>query len=201
LWPQELEQEPQRDYEGNYVPYEQQVQPMQEDFIGGFHPGLQQPPPPPPKDRHSALRFPGLDTFSRSNTIDDSQAPRPWVPAYPAMPKSPSVSAPDMSNMSAVERSKLQKTARMHPHLQFMCGPLLRYDDITDQRSIWRGFVMIVSTCYSTPGGWYIDSLTHWYCDPQLPMRVRYMNPILVSLINMIPTLCLNISTALEKAI
>lgn len=32
----------------------------------------------------------------------------------------------------------------MHPNLQFMCGPLLRYDTV-DERGVWRGAAMIVS--------------------------------------------------------
>jgi hypothetical protein len=46
--------------------------------------------------------------------------------------------------MGAVERTQALKVARMTPHLQFMCGPLLRYDTV-DANKFWRGFVLIVS--------------------------------------------------------
>ena len=48
------------------------------------------------------------------------------------------------ANMNAVERSKQLRVARMSPYLQFMAGPLLRYDTV-DERGVWRGAAMIVS--------------------------------------------------------
>jgi hypothetical protein len=124
---------------------------MQEDFIGGFHPGVSAnaPPPLPPKDRHT-LRLPSFgalnasaERVSRTPTVDGGA---PWASSHPASP-TPASSAPDLTGMTAVERSRLLKTARMNPHLQFMCGPLLRYDTLTDDRAVWRGHVMIVSAC------------------------------------------------------
>jgi hypothetical protein len=114
---------------------------MNEDFIGGFHPALQAPPPPPPKDKFRlpsfGLPFPEPDRLHRSSTLSEVQIPQ--------LPPTPST--PDLTQMSAVERSKMLKTARMNPHLQFMCGPLLRFDNITDNRGMWRGHVMVVSAC------------------------------------------------------
>jgi hypothetical protein len=46
--------------------------------------------------------------------------------------------------MTAVERSQVLRVARMNPHLQFMVGPLLRYDTI-DEQGTWNGAVLIVS--------------------------------------------------------
>lgn len=46
--------------------------------------------------------------------------------------------------LSAVERTQvLPKPAHMSPHLQFMCGPLLRYDTVID--NVWYGAAMIVT--------------------------------------------------------
>lgn len=46
--------------------------------------------------------------------------------------------------LSAVERTRvLPKPAQMSPHLQFMCGPLLRYDTVVG--NIWYGAAMIVT--------------------------------------------------------
>ena len=53
-------------------------------------------------------------------------------------------SPPPAEPLSAVERTQvLRKPARMQPPLQFMCGPLLRYDTVMDD--VWYGAVMIVT--------------------------------------------------------
>jgi hypothetical protein len=150
---QEREQQPQRGYDGQFIPHEEQPAPMQEDFIGGFHPNLSvgSPPPPPlpPKDRHT-LRLPSFGALNASaerlarTPVGNGAAP--WASSHPPSP-TPASSAPDLTGMTAVERSRLLKTARMNPHLQFMCGPLLRYDTLTDDRAVWHGHVMIVSAC------------------------------------------------------
>lgn len=49
-----------------------------------------------------------------------------------------------LAQMPAVERSRIQRLARMEPHLQFMVGPLLRYDTV-DENGLWRGAALIVT--------------------------------------------------------
>lgn len=49
-----------------------------------------------------------------------------------------------LAHLSAVERSQNLRVARMNPHLQFMAGPLLRYDTV-DQNGVWHGAAMVVS--------------------------------------------------------
>ncbi|KAG1754457.1 hypothetical protein EDB19DRAFT_1892451 [Suillus lakei] len=49
-----------------------------------------------------------------------------------------------LAQMPAVERSRAQRLARMEPHLQFMVGPLLRYDTV-DETGLWRGAALIVT--------------------------------------------------------
>lgn len=49
-----------------------------------------------------------------------------------------------IANLSAVERSQRLRVIRMNPHLQFMAGPLLRYDTV-DTYGTWHGFCLIVS--------------------------------------------------------
>jgi hypothetical protein len=130
---------------------------MNEEFIGGFHPSLlhQSPPPPPPKDKFRipgfGLPFPEPERYQRSNTVEEPRPP-------------PTPSTPDLTRMTAVERSKMLKTARMNPHLQFMCGPLLRFDNITDGRRVWRGHVMVVSTCL--------------FCLPDAPSEHAALQPL-----------------------
>ncbi|KIY51015.1 hypothetical protein FISHEDRAFT_37727 [Fistulina hepatica ATCC 64428] len=46
--------------------------------------------------------------------------------------------------MSAVERSRALRVARMEPHLQFMAGPLLRYDTV-DSEAVWHGAAMVIT--------------------------------------------------------
>ncbi|KAG7092398.1 hypothetical protein E1B28_008755 [Marasmius oreades] len=106
---------PQRGPDGKY-PVEQ-ITPMDESFIGGFHPQMPSTPGPPlpPKD--------------------DTMFPHKAQPV---------VSASELTRMSAIERSNTLRIARMTPHLQFMVGPLLRYDTV-DELGIWHGAAMIVT--------------------------------------------------------
>lgn len=107
----------QRSPDGRFAPTEP-VQPMNENFIGGFAYPPHTPPPPavPPKD----YGFP-----------------------QPHMTQS-TITIPQLTKMSAIERSKTLRVARMEPHLQFICGPLLRYDSV-DEHGIWHGAALIVT--------------------------------------------------------
>lgn len=104
---------------------------MNESFIGGFAPQ----PSPIPTGRyphHQSYHFPQPDA--------NGNGPPPPVP-----PKQSRTSLQsDLTQMTAAERSQHFKVAKMHPNLQFMCGPLLRYDTV-DERGVWRGAAMIVS--------------------------------------------------------
>ncbi|KAJ7685037.1 hypothetical protein DFH06DRAFT_969067 [Mycena polygramma] len=97
---------------------------MDEGFIGGFHPHLRPltpgPPVPPPKD--AIYSQPGYH--------------------FGATTKS-SIASSHLTTLSAVERSHALRIPRMEPHLQFMVGPLLRYDTVED--GVWHGAVMIVT--------------------------------------------------------
>ncbi|TCD60721.1 hypothetical protein EIP91_009627 [Steccherinum ochraceum] len=66
--------------------------------------------------------------------------------------------------LSPSERSALKPQARTEPHLQFMAGPLLRYDTVTPG-GIWRGAVLIVTV---DAGSIYepLPSLTYTLPDP-----------------------------------
>lgn len=120
---------------------------MQEDFIGGFHPGSNAPPPPPKDHLHNRLHLPHITSIFGGEDDDQHDGnTNAWMPTYPATPKQSTVTPVDLTHMSAVERSQTLKVARMNPHLQFMCGPLLRFDTI-DSNGVWRGFAMVVSSC------------------------------------------------------
>ncbi|KXN82589.1 hypothetical protein AN958_02440 [Leucoagaricus sp. SymC.cos] len=47
-------------------------------------------------------------------------------------------------HLTATERSKLLRVARMEPHLQFMCGPLLKFDTIESGHT-WLGAALVVT--------------------------------------------------------
>ena len=53
-----------------------------------------------------------------------------------------------LSQLSPVERSHALNIRKrtMNPYLQFMCGPLLRYDTV-DKYGVWHGAALIVSEC------------------------------------------------------
>ena len=54
-----------------------------------------------------------------------------------------------LAGMTPVERSRNLRVARMDPILQFMAGPLLRYDTV-DGEGVWHGAALIVSTSASS---------------------------------------------------
>ncbi|KAH0827015.1 hypothetical protein J3R83DRAFT_4684 [Lanmaoa asiatica] len=49
-----------------------------------------------------------------------------------------------LAQLPAAERSRMQRAPRMDPYLQFMVGPLLRYDTV-DENGLWNGAVLIVT--------------------------------------------------------
>ena len=136
-------------------------------FVGGFTPHYSPPPssfqpvypfpqPPPPSNRYD-----GMPPLSMDNL-----QPPPLPPKFANYPYQqpqnhyppqnieldPSVSSfpssshlQSISSMSAQERSQNLRIAKMKPHLQFMVGPLLRYDTV--ESGIWRGAALIVSEC------------------------------------------------------
>jgi hypothetical protein len=71
----------------------------------------------------------------------------------------PSFDQNPLSQLSPVERSRTLKLRKvmMNPRLQFMCGPLLRYDTV-DEHGVWHGAALIVSECSC------IRPLLEWQC-------------------------------------
>ncbi|KAJ7109226.1 hypothetical protein C8R44DRAFT_280276 [Mycena epipterygia] len=113
---------PHRGADGNFLPVES-VAPMDENFIGGFHPHLRPStpaPPLPPKD--AIYTQPGYQFGQTTKS---------------------SITSSHLTTMSAVERSNALRIPRMNPHLQFMVGPLLRYDTV--ENGVWHGAVLIVT--------------------------------------------------------
>ncbi|PPQ81212.1 hypothetical protein CVT25_015736 [Psilocybe cyanescens] len=139
---------------GYHQPVED-VGPMDERFIGGFSRELApspRPPALPPKDYP-----PGLPM--------NNQAPETLY--YP-QPSQSTILTSHLTTMTAVERSQILRVARMDPHLQFMCGPLLKYDTI-DEHGIWHGAALVVT---ADSGSFYephFPMLTYSW-DPEAPV-------------------------------
>ena len=138
---------PSRGPDGRFRPVEQ-VLPLEEGFIGGWN--VSAPPSSTPP-------FPSGNS---ANVGDPLEAPPPFSQhllqsGYPFI-RTPSPFAPSAAHglrpavddnrlhRTATERSQSLKIRRMNPYLQFMCGPLLRYDTV-DERGLWHGAALIVS--------------------------------------------------------
>ncbi len=129
---------------------------MAEPFVGGFLPppspnpslGRGPPPPLPPKDE---------SYFRTDGRVSSSTSWQEVSRTESTLSGGASSTYSMFANMNAVERSKHLRVARMSPYLQFMAGPLLRYDTV--EHGVWRGAAMIVSeypvseTCAPERGG------------------------------------------------
>ncbi|KAJ3991526.1 hypothetical protein F5050DRAFT_1802118 [Lentinula boryana] len=138
---------PRRGADGRFTPVEQQVRPIDEQFIGGFLPPSSPVPPPLP--------------------VKDEIYTDPSFHLPSGVSSQKSISSSQLSRLSAVERSKTLRVARMDPHLMFMVGPLLKYDT-TDNQGIWHGALLIVT---ADSGSTYEPhpTLTYQFDPEQLP--------------------------------
>ncbi|KAL4076965.1 hypothetical protein V8B97DRAFT_1866259 [Scleroderma yunnanense] len=89
----------------------------------------------------------------------------PWPSNISA---SSSQSIARLAQLPPLERSRLQRIPQMNPPLQFMVGPLLRYDTI-DSNGTWYGAALIVT---ADAGSFYdpVPVLTYQW-DPEEPQR------------------------------
>ncbi|KAI0303483.1 hypothetical protein B0F90DRAFT_1809674 [Multifurca ochricompacta] len=166
---------PFRGPDGLFRPVEQ-VLPLDEGFIGGWNissPPTPAPPTPPPKNGLNlgipVGRPPPLSPHLLQSGYPFISVP---TPSFPSTPHSlhPSVDGSEWSHLSAVERSQNLKKRRMSPYLQFMCGPLLRYD-IMDEHGVWHGAALIVT---ADIGSIYEPPPTFKYSwDPSQPASLK----------------------------
>lgn len=131
--------------DGRFQPVEQ-VGPLAEPFVGGFRP----PPSPAPSAAPSLVppTPPAKDDRYQPSYYDNagpswSQSSHEQPPAQEAY----LYATQQLANMTAIERSNNLRVAHMTPILQFMAGPLLRYDTV-DADGVWHGAAMIVSTSF-----------------------------------------------------
>ncbi|KAF8352304.1 hypothetical protein F5887DRAFT_23349 [Amanita rubescens] len=61
----------------------------------------------------------------------------------PPLPPRNRVAPEQLAHLSPEERSRFQQIARMDPPLQFMCGPLLKYDTVVN--NVWYGAALIIT--------------------------------------------------------
>ena len=145
---------PSRGRDGQFRPVAR-LEPLEDAVIGGWVLSTSRPSSPhptldegrggdvqldvsaPPASLSPYLRQTGYP-FVRQSTILDS--PVHGVP--------PSFDGSPLLQLKPVERSERLNLKRklMDPYLQFMCGPLLRYDTI-DEDGVWHGAALIVSKC------------------------------------------------------
>ncbi|TCD65630.1 hypothetical protein EIP91_002435 [Steccherinum ochraceum] len=179
--------QPQRGPDGRFQPVEQ-VYPMHEPFVGGFspaatpptnyqggpppfppspHPSPGPPPPIPPKDglyqHNGAPKFKPQYEESTLSYPESTNSAGSYL--YPTQ---------QLAHMTPVERSQNLRIARMHPYLQFMAGPLLRYDTVGPD-GVWRGAAMIVT---ADAGSIYdpYPTLTYVY-DSNVPPNQHKRSP------------------------
>lgn len=126
---------------------------MPDGFVGGFVPpspsiNSSAPgsalPTPPPKDDAYRPTWPTASTPSVGPQWSQATHEDPVAPEHYAY------ATQQLAHMTAVERSRNLRVARMDPILQFMAGPLLRYDTV-DADGVWHGAALIVSELQSGP--------------------------------------------------
>ncbi|KAF8710206.1 hypothetical protein RHS03_01884, partial [Rhizoctonia solani] len=162
-------QHPQMGSDGRYLGVET-VSPLNEPWVGGFqaqgqmpHAQVQGNVPIPPYHSQSGFPEPG---HRPPAWIPDVKIPGDTYTDHAHYPGPSPYSAPPLS---AVERSNaLGGPPRMDPHLQMMCGPLLRYDTV-DDHGIWHGAAMVVT---ADAGSQYDPHpILHLEWDPLRPVH------------------------------
>ncbi|KAF8557334.1 hypothetical protein OG21DRAFT_1475599 [Imleria badia] len=124
----------QRGPDGRFVPVAE-VGPLPDgSFASGFPiPGV--PPSLPPR-----TRYPSTTHHSRHSS-SDTRSSHVRSETATSMVRTDSAY---MAQLPPAERARMQKAPRTDPYLQFMVGPLLRYDTV-DENGLWHGAVMIVT--------------------------------------------------------
>ncbi|KDQ06742.1 hypothetical protein BOTBODRAFT_39397 [Botryobasidium botryosum FD-172 SS1] len=151
--------------DGRYLGYEEAPEPMNGPWVPPIPPRPSPGPSSPERygsTSHSLLppplppRMPVPVHHQRHDSASSSHSSFQYPPSpssyYPPSPHYAPSSASQASfapssstvTLSAAQRAQsLPRTAQMSPHLQLMCGPLLRYDTV--ENGIWYGAVMVVS--------------------------------------------------------
>ncbi|KAG6331039.1 hypothetical protein ID866_8051, partial [Astraeus odoratus] len=104
----------------------------------------------------------------RFATLSPPDVNPPHYTPWPSNISASSTQTARAAQLPAAERAKIQRTPQMNPPLQFMVGPLLRYDTI-DNNGTWHGAALIVT---ADSGSFYdpVPVLTYQW-DPEEPDR------------------------------
>jgi hypothetical protein len=134
-----------------------QVEPMQDTFIGGWAmPAPSHSSPGPTQQPYTngdgsaqmnmPLPSPHLSTHLQQTGYPFVRPPSGSVSPALQGGVRPSMDENPFARLSPVERSQNLNIRKrtMQPYLQFMCGPLLRYDTV-DEHGVWHGAALIVS--------------------------------------------------------
>jgi hypothetical protein len=147
---------PSRGPDGQYRPVAQ-VEPMEDGFIGGWpmdSPGQPSVLSAQPDSNGNVGTQLGARTPSPAPSARFARTGYPFVrespPSHPEVIQGvrSSFTQNPLSQLSPVERSHALNVRKrtMNPYLQYMCGPLLRYDTV-DEYGVWHGAALIVSEC------------------------------------------------------
>lgn len=123
----------QRGPDGRFVPV-QEVGPLPDGSFAGSFPMPSGPPSLPPRTHRPSPSHFQQPRGARTSHGSRSETSPPIV----------RTSSAHLAQLPPAERSRMQKAPRTDPYLQFMVGPLLRYDTV-DENGLWHGAVMIVS--------------------------------------------------------
>jgi hypothetical protein len=194
---------PSRGPDGQFRPVAQ-VEPMDDGFIGGWSTGA-----PGQPSTHPAHPVGNGNVDAQLGVRVPSPAPSPHLArsGYPFVRQPPplhpehiqgvrpSFTQSPLSQLNPVERSHALNVRKrtMSPYLQYMCGPLLRYDTV-DEHGVWHGAALIVSECRCIRpllGPWWVALTPSRLLDPrsQLRMPGRRTSRIRLSSIAGIPNI------------
>jgi hypothetical protein len=115
-----------------------------------------------PVPRHPSPPRPTRPDSNGDASVNSNITPPPEFPGSTGYPFVRQLtSSTPLSQLGPVERSKAldSRKVAMKPYLQFMCGPLLRYDTV-DEHGVWHGAALIVSECCCFSSGLWVGANT-----------------------------------------
>ncbi|KEI40569.1 uncharacterized protein L969DRAFT_15927 [Mixia osmundae IAM 14324] len=116
-----------------------ETQPMEEDAYSDEQAKAKYEPPLGQETLNEVpYHVPGGESKDDHSHVD-GQAPLPIKTG-----QGDTTSAPGLSKDASEEERRRSARGLMEPHLQVMCGPMLRYATVTDAK-VWIGFAMIVT--------------------------------------------------------
>lgn len=165
---QEVALPPSRGPDGRFRPVTQ-IESMGDVIIGGWSMPVSRHPSPAPAYLDSSK-----DASGMLNITPPPRFPSPNLrqTGYPFVRQPPGHSSVDeipLSQHRPVERSQILQHRKtfMDPYLQFICGPLLRYDNV-DEHGVWNGAALIVSKCCVVVVTLFVDANNLTHGGPQL---------------------------------